>query len=73
MSDPSFHFFHALEGMTRYPPNVEQLSIEHGPTCTWLVARRNEVVLRFPLRETDCLHLATLLTRQKQTRTGEHR
>ena len=60
MSD-RWEFSHAESGMTRFPPNVEQISVEREATRTWLVARRNDVVLRFPLTEEDCRHLARLL------------
>jgi hypothetical protein len=59
MSDASFS--HAEKGLTRFPPNVEQISVEHEETCTWLVTRRNDVLLRFPLSPDDCQHLANLL------------
>src|SRR6266849_1041605 len=52
---------HAEKGLTRSPPNVVQISVEREATRTWLIARRNDVVLRFPLREEDCEHLARLL------------
>jgi hypothetical protein len=54
-------FSHAESGMTRFPPNVEQLSVNRESTVTWLVARRNDVELRFPLNEEDRRHLARLL------------
>lgn len=47
--------------MTRFPPNVEQITVERDPSVTWLVTRRNDVVLRFPLTDEDCCHLAALL------------
>ena len=53
-------FSHASSGMTRFPPNVEQLSIERESTVTWLIARRNDVELRFPLKEEDRRHFARL-------------
>jgi hypothetical protein len=62
MADPSFDFSHAEKGLTRFPPNVEQISVEHESMRTWLVMRRNDVMLRFPLTEEDCRHLAVLLT-----------
>lgn len=65
MADPSFDFSHADRGLTRFPPNVEQISVEREATCTWLIARRNDVVLRFPLRDDDCRHLAALLIRDQ--------
>lgn len=64
MPDPSPEFRHAEVGMTRFPPNVEQITVEHEATRTWLVTRRNDVTLRFPLREVDCQHLAALLLYQ---------
>jgi hypothetical protein len=61
MSEPSFDFRHAESGMTRFPPNVEQISVEHESLRTWLVVRRNETALRFPLTKEDCAYLAALL------------
>jgi hypothetical protein len=58
-----FDFSHVEKGLTRFPPNVEQIRIERESTCTWLIARRNEVELRFPLGPGDCEHLAELLRR----------
>jgi hypothetical protein len=54
-------FHHAEKGMTRFPPNVEQITVERETSVTWLVARRNDTVLRFPLTEEDCRHLVALL------------
>jgi len=54
-------FSHADGGMTRFPPNVEQLSVVRESTVTWLVARRNNTELKFPLHEEDRRHLAALL------------
>jgi hypothetical protein len=54
-------FSHNDGGMTRFPPNVEQIRIEHASTTTWLVARRNDTELKFPLSEPDRRHLARLL------------
>jgi hypothetical protein len=54
-------FYHADSGMTRFPPNVEQLSIVRESTVVWLVARRNDLELRFPLDDGDRQHLARLL------------
>lgn len=62
MADPSFDFCHAEVGLTRFPPNIEQISVEREATRIWLVVRRNDTVLRFPLRDEDCRHLATLLS-----------
>jgi len=47
--------------MTRFPPNVEQLSVEAQGATVWLKARRNDVELRFPLTRDDAMHLAKLL------------
>lgn len=63
MSDQDdFAFAHAEKGMTRFPPNVEQITVERESVRTWLVTRRNDTILRFPLTEADCCHLAKLLT-----------
>jgi hypothetical protein len=55
-------FCHAECGMTRFPPNVEKITVVHESTCIWLITCRNDVELRFPLREADCKHLISLLT-----------
>jgi hypothetical protein len=65
MVDPSFEFSRADKGLIRFPPNVEQITVEHETTCSWLITRRNDVVLRFPLAPEDCRHLADLLTRDR--------
>jgi hypothetical protein len=54
-------FSHAEFGLTRFPPNIEQLRVERDSTVTWLVARRNDIELRFPLKKEDRRHLAKLL------------
>ncbi len=54
-------FSHAERGMTRFPPNVEQITIEKETSMVWLIARRNDTILRFPLQEADCRHLSKLL------------
>jgi hypothetical protein len=51
--DATFTFSHADKGMTRFPPNVEQISVEHESLCAWLVVRRNDLKLRFPLTDAD--------------------
>jgi hypothetical protein len=66
MAERSFEFSLAEKGLTRFPPNVEQITIEREATCIWLVTRRNDVVLRFPLSDGDCRHLADLLTRDRK-------
>jgi hypothetical protein len=60
----AFSFSHAKKGMTRFPPNIEQISVEHESLRTWLVVRRNDLELRFPLTDADCHHLASLLTQE---------
>lgn len=47
--------------MTRFPPNIEQITVERDETRVWLIARRNDQTLRFPLTKADCEHLAALL------------
>jgi len=54
-------FSHGEAGMTRFPPNVEQITVVHDSTVTWLCVRRNAVELRFPLSDNDRRHLAKLL------------
>ena len=65
MTDPSWEFSRSKSGITRFPPNVEQILVEHGGPRSWLIARRNDVELRFPLSHEDCEHLARLL-RERQ-------
>lgn len=47
--------------MTRFPPNIEQITVATEGETVWLKARRNEVELAFPLSRDDALHLAKLL------------
>lgn len=54
-------FCHAQRGMTRFPPNVESLTVERAGGWVWLVARRNDAEMRFPLAPEDVEHLVTLL------------
>jgi hypothetical protein len=54
-------FSHAETGMTRFPPNIEQLKVRHESAVTWLVVRRNDLELKFPMNDDDCRHLANLL------------
>jgi hypothetical protein len=68
MAQPFASFEHAESGMTRFPPNVEQIRIERESICTWLVVRRNDTTLKFPLTEDDCEYLATLLTGRSNAR-----
>jgi hypothetical protein len=60
MSDQEL-FSHAEKGITRFPPNVEQITVEHESLRTWLIVRRNDTTLKFPLTDDDCEHLAALL------------
>lgn len=55
-------FHHAELGMTRFPPNVEQIAVHHEGGWIWLTARRNDTELKFPLSPEDARHLARLLT-----------
>jgi hypothetical protein len=48
-------------GMTRFPPNVEQLEVRRESAVTWLIVRRNDLELKFPMNDDDCRHLAGLL------------
>ena len=56
---PTFEY--GETGLTRFPPNVEQITVERERSRTWLIVRRNDVELRFPLEAADCQHLAALL------------
>jgi hypothetical protein len=64
-----YTFSHAETGMTRFPPNVEQISVEHEQLRSWLIVRRNDTTLKFPLEISDCRHLAALLLKKKQDET----
>ncbi len=61
MTNDAFAFAHAETGLSRFPPNIEQITVDRGASRTWLVVRRNDVILRFPLSDADCQHLAELL------------
>lgn len=54
-------FEHSEAGMTRFPPNVEQITVRRDHTVTWIIMRRNDLELRFRLNADDCRHLANLL------------
>ena len=54
-------FSHAERGMTRFLLNIAQLRVACESMTMWLIARRNEIELRFPLNEKDRVHLAGLL------------
>jgi hypothetical protein len=58
-------FVHAELGMTRFPPNVEQVTVEAGPVCVWLHIRRNDITISLPMGEGDTNHLIALLTRAR--------
>ncbi len=64
MADPNHDalaFRHGETNLTRFPPNVEVIKVEvSGPTA-WLVTRRNDTELRFPLAGQDCRFLAEKL------------
>ena len=61
MSKP-FPFKHAEKGMTRFPPNIEQIRVDRDVARVWLIVRRNDTELKFPLDEADVQHLVALLT-----------
>jgi hypothetical protein len=54
-------FSHAENGMTRFPPNVEQLKVMRESGVIWLIVRRNNLELKFPMNDDDCRYLAGLL------------
>lgn len=54
-------FQHGTTGMTRFPPNIEQLTVGGSGKWIWLTARRNETELRFLLTPDDVRHLCDLL------------
>lgn len=52
----------AEKGMTRFPPNIEQISVRvDGYGGKRLIARRNDVELSFNLEPSDVEHLIKLL------------
>ena len=59
--DHNSPFQHAENGMTRFPPNIEQIDVGRGINGVWLRVRRNETVLKFPLGNKDVEHLIVLL------------
>lgn len=48
-------------GVSRFPPNVEVVAVEAGPTRVWLTMRRNDTELAFPLDPAAARHVAGLL------------
>lgn len=54
-------FIQGEHGLTRFPPNIEQILVEHQPLFTLISMRRNDVTLKFALRNADREHLAALL------------
>ncbi len=55
-------FQHAESGMSRFPPNVEQITVERDALRVWINVRRNETIIRLPLDSEDVAHLVRLLT-----------
>jgi hypothetical protein len=47
--------------MSRNPPNWESIKVETDGVFTYLIARRNDVELKFAMVREDCLYLAELL------------
>lgn len=47
--------------MTRFPPNVEQISVEPAAFGAWLRVRQNGTRMEFPLEPADIEHLIALL------------
>lgn len=54
-------YTHAECGMTRNPPNVEQISVRVEGETAYLRLRRNDVEMSLPLKGADCRHLCGLL------------
>jgi len=54
---------HIEDGIVKFPVNVHAIHIlRDGGRYITLVAKQNDVCLRFVLNEDDCRHLASLLT-----------
>jgi hypothetical protein len=47
----AFVLSYAGKGMTGFPSNVEQITVEHASLCRWPVVRRNDTTLKFPINE----------------------
>lgn len=62
-------FSRAEEGMTRFPPNVEQVSVGHDSNRTWPITGCNDVELQFPESEGDCRHPSPTATPPHRIRT----
>jgi hypothetical protein len=56
---------HTDKGIVKFPVNVHSVLVEHSEMSgqTRLIAKQNEVVLSFILDDTDCRHLAELLSK----------
>lgn len=58
-------FHHAPAGLTRFPLNVEQISVIGTRDRVFITMRRNDVYLQFSLTRADCEHLAAMLLSPK--------
>ncbi len=56
---------HLENGVVKFPPNIHGIYVERGKATgyTRIVARHNDVSLTFVLDDSDCRHLAALLSR----------
>ncbi len=59
------NFTHAELAITRFPPNIEQVSVKHCEDgIAYLTARQNNIKLEFRLNREDRKHLMHLLSGQ---------
>ncbi len=56
-------FSHTPCDMTRFPPNVEQITVKVESACVWPRVRRNDISMEFPLGFDGAEHLIRLLSR----------
>jgi len=54
-------FSHGETGMTRFPPNVESISVRVESSRAWLIVSRNDTSLTFAMGAADALELAKRL------------
>jgi RNase P/RNase MRP subunit p29 len=54
-------FENCENGLVREPVNVEQVTVKTESTRVWLCIRKNDLELKFDLKEDQARHLAGLL------------
>ncbi|MBO6550736.1 MAG: hypothetical protein JJ964_14090 [Rhizobiales bacterium] len=56
-------FENCKNGLVREPVNVEQITVKTESTRVWLCIRKNDLELKFDLKEDQARHLSELLAK----------